>query len=394
MNCRSCGAPLDAPFLDLGDQPLANAYLTHPDDPDPKYPLRVRVCANCLLVQADAVVSPAELFSEYAFFSSYSKSWIDHARLYAKTMTERFGLGPDDHITEIASNDGVLLKQFHGPGVLGVEPAANVAAVAEADGIPTVTEFFGADLAALLPEADLLIANNVLGHVPDLDDFADGLRIALRPNGVCTIEVPHLWKLLTECQFDTIYHEHFSYFSFHAIEGVLARHGLRAFDVESLPVHGGSIRVFACRSGAYHATHPRVETMRHLEADAITARVHYEAFQVRVDRHVRAFRNWLDQADGLVVGAGAPAKANTLLNAVGVTPDQMAFVTDTSPHKQGKFLPGSHLPICSPDVLAEHKPRYVVILTWNWAEEVMASLDFVKEWGAEFVLPIPEVRVL
>lgn len=395
MNCRLCDAPLDHTLLDLGDQPLANAYLAAPDDPDPRYPLHVRICDNCRLVQADAVVTPQELFSEYAFFSSYSNSWLEHCRAYVKQVCRDLHLGTESQVIEVASNDGALLSCFDGPQVLGVEPARNVAEVSP---VETVVDFFGTRLARTLPEADLVIANNVLGHVPDLNDFCEAFRLVLKPDGVLTVEVPWLARLIEAVEFDTIYHEHFAYFSLFAIETAFGRHGLRVFDVEVLDIHGGSLRVWACRSEAGFPTTPQVHQARRVEALGIADAQGpgFASFASRVADRLHRLREFLDKCvanDELVVGAGAPAKANTLLNAVGVS-DEIAFVTDTSPHKQGRYLPGSHLPIYTPEAIRNTRPEWVLILAWNWTDEVMRNLAFVKEWGGRFVRAIPTLEVL
>ena len=352
------------------------------------------MCDSCLLVQADAVVAPEGIFNDYAFFSSYSQSWVEHTRQYAKEMTERFELDDGSFIVEVASNDGCLLSQFSGPVVLGVEPAENVAHVARMNGVPTLTEFFGAGLA--LPPADLMVANNVMGHVPDLNGFVDGFRKTLKPEGVLTIEVPWLLHLIERCEFDTIYHEHFSYFSFEAIEQVLARHQLRVFDVERLDVHGGSLRVFVCHIDAAHEETRAPGEIRGLEEQAglwSSDSAAYRDFGIRVRDRLGELRAFLQGAES-VVGAGAPAKGNTLLNALGADRDTLRFVTDVSPHKQGRFLPGSRIPIVEPARIDEVCPEFVLVLAWNWLDEVMASFPQVAGWGGRFVVPIPEVRIV
>lgn len=393
MPCRVCGSELTRTFLDLGEQPLANAYLDTQDQPEQRYPLHARICDSCLLVQADAVVSPSGIFNDYAFFSSYSKSWVEHTRQYAKAMTERFELDAGSFVVEVASNDGCLLSQFDGPVVLGVEPAENVARVARLNGVPTITEFFTGDLA--LPPADLMVANNVFGHVPDLNGFVDGFRKTLKPEGVLTIEVPWLLHLIERCEFDTIYHEHFSYFSFEALEQVLARHQLRVFDVEMLDVHGGSLRAFVCHIDSQQAELATTHEIRVIEERAGLWSADSEAyidFAIRVLDRLSDLHAFLSQAES-VVGAGAPAKGNTLLNALGADRDTLRFVTDTSPHKQGRWLPGSRIPIVEPARIVEVCPEFVLVLAWNWLDEVMASLPQVSEWGGRFVVPNP-VRIV
>ncbi len=379
MNCRSCGAELTQTFLDLGEMPRANSYLDHPEDPDPRFPLHARICSACLLVQADATVAPIDLFSEYAFFSSMSPPWLRHCDRYVESVTQRFDLDEKSQVIEVASNDGCLLERFHGPKVLGIDPARNIAAEAR---VTTIPEFFTASLAESLPRADLLIANNVFGHVPDLNDFVAGLAGCLKDDGVLTIEVPWLGKLIAECEFDTIYHEHFSYFSLVALETILARHGLRVFDIDHLGVHGGSIRLYVSR---HRQALECVGMTRKLEvaygmydADSDC----YTMFADRASCHLKALRNFLDHAEGVVVGAGAPAKGNTLLNAVGATAADLEFVTDTSPHKQGKYLPGSHIPVVSPTEIGN--PDTVVVLAWNWFDEIRRSLPI----DAEFIHPL------
>ncbi len=380
MNCRSCGAELTRTFLDLGEMPRANAYLDDPDDPDPRYPLHVRICDQCLLVQADATVAPEDLFSEYAFFSSMSPPWLAHCDRYVELVTRRFALDETSQVIEVASNDGCLLERFAGPKVLGVDPAQNIAATAS---VETVPEFFTEALAKTLPPADLLIANNVLGHVPDLNDFVAGLARCLKDDGVLTIEVPWLGNLLLECQFDTIYHEHFSYFSLLALEGLLQRHDLRIFDAIHLPIHGGSLRLYAgrrrCAWESVGMRRAEEWALGMADADADC----YRTFARRVGCHTQALRSFLDAPHGLVVGAGAPAKGNTLLNAVGATRDDLAYVTDTSPHKQNRYLPGSHIPVVPPNWMGQ--PDTVLVLAWNWFEDVRRSFP---DLDAVFVHPL------
>jgi C-methyltransferase C-terminal domain/Putative zinc binding domain/Methyltransferase domain len=383
--CRVCGATLTRTFLDLGVQPLANSYLDTPTSPDPRYPLHARICGKCLLVQADATVNPSDIFCDYPFFSSMSKPWLVHCETFAWMATERFMLDEHSTVIEVASNDGCLLERFPGR-LIGIEPAKNVARAAT---VPTLPEFFTADLAHHLPRADLVIANNVLGHVPDLNDFVGGLSILLNRDGVLSIEIPWLLKLVEECQFDTIYHEHFSYFSLYALETVLHRHGLWVFDVEELDVHGGSLRVFASRG----FRHPElsVEGCRWRERWAGLHQVSspaYTEFAQTAHARIRKLFGWFGEmhAQGLrVVGAGAPAKGNTLLNASRTTAADLAFTTDVSPHKQGKYLPGSHVPVVAPEAMFEYRPDVVLVLAWNWFDEIVKSFDGLD---AEFVHPL------
>jgi SAM-dependent methyltransferase len=403
-DCRFCGAPLSHVFVDLGAQPLANSYLEpeHLRRPEPFYPLCVYVCGECLLVQLPEEERPEAIFSDYAYFSSYSESWLRHARVYAETMIERFGFGPEHQVVEIASNDGYLLRWFKDRGipVLGVEPARNVAEAAEAMGIPTLVRFFGEatarDLVAQGTRADLLVGNNVLAHVPDLNDFVEGLKTLLAPRGVLTMEFPHLLRLLEEDQFDTIYHEHYSYFSFLAVRKVFAAHGLDLFDVEELPTHGGSLRIYARHAGQGPAGGRVAELLAREEAAGLGGIDAYRSFAPRVERLKRGFLRFLIQAreEGKsIAGYGAPAKGNTLLNYCGVRTDFLDYTVDRSPHKQGRYLPGTRIPILSPDRIRETRPDYVLILPWNLKEEVMEQMTDIRAWGGRFVVAVPEVKV-
>lgn len=382
MKCRSCGSDTEI-LVDLGSQPLANSYLDAPSDPDPIYPLVAYTCTHCLLVQVDHTVTPADIFTDYAFVSGASAPWITHCAQYAHAMMARYD---PRTVVEIASNDGTLLRQFPSwVGVLGVDPAANIASKVE-----TIHEFFTDDLAGRLPRADLLVANNVLGHVPDLHDFVAGMARVLAPNGVCTIESPHLVRLLSGCQFDTIYHEHYNYWSLHALERLLHAHGLAVFDVEILGVHGGSLRYYIDH-GVRPET-PTVDSIRALEHPYTDPHSgHYTTFQHRVDQHLHTIRHFFTSASTnryTVGGIGAPAKANTLLNAAHVT--QLAWTTDTSPHKQGKYLPGSHVPICRPEILTRDQPDYAVIFAWNWADAIMEKH---ADFKGQFVVP-PRMEIV
>ncbi len=387
--------------------PLANSYLA-PDQIDQSeafYPLHAFVCSNCLLVQLQEFESPQHIFSDYLYFSSYSSSWLAHAKAYTEAMIDRFGFGADSKVVELASNDGYLLQWFveRGVPVLGVEPAANVAEVAVAKGVPTRVGFFGTELAHELVDegvrADLLLGNNVLAHVPALNDFVAGMEVLLAPDGVITMEFPHLLQLMRHNQFDTIYHEHFSYFSFTTVRAVFAHHGLRMFDVDQVPTHGGSLRIFACHTdSSAHETTPRVDALLADEHEAGLDRLDgYAGFPEQVRRTKRALLRFLIDAkeSGASVAAyGAPAKGNTLLNYCGVRSDLIDFTVDQSPHKQGRFLPGTHLPIHAPAHIAEAKPDYLLILPWNLRDEIVADMSVVRSWGGRFVVPIPEVTVL
>jgi SAM-dependent methyltransferase len=405
--CLFCGALLRHTFVDLGMSPLCESYVAREDlnRMEPFYPLHVYVCDQCFLVQLEEFVSPQHIFSEYAYFSSYADSWVEHMRRYADMITARLGLGKDSLVVEVASNDGYLLQHFVKKGipVLGIEPAANVARVAADKGIPTLVKFFGEQTARELAgegrQADLVCGANVLAQVPRPNDFVEGLRILLKPGGVITIEFPHLMRLMAETQFDTIYHEHFSYFSFLSAEKVFAAHGLTLFDVEELPTHGGSLRVYARHAG--DATKPvseRAEELRTREIEAGLLRVEtYASFGEQVKETKRKLLEFLIEAKRAgksVVGYGAPGKGNTLLNYCGIRTDFIDFTVDRSTYKQGKFLPGTHIPIHHPDRIRETRPDYVLILPWNFKDEIVQQMAYIREWGGRFVVPIPEARVL
>ena len=406
--CRFCRTPLVDTFLDLGRQPLANSYLTAEQlaaGTEQAYPLHVRVCRKCFLVQADDAVPADAIFDDgYAYFSSYSTSWVEHARRYAGAMIDRFGLGPRSLVVEVASNDGYLLQHFVAAGVpvLGVEPTANTAEAAIARGVPTEVAFFGratgVALAAGGGKADLMAANNVLAHVPDIGDFVAGFQALLKPEGVLTFEFPHLLNLIEKVQFDTIYHEHFSYLSLLAVEQVLRANGLRPFDVELLPTHGGSLRLFCCHMGARHAETAALEALRQREAAAGLNRIEtYAGFAPRVEAVRDSFRAFLaaEKAAGRRIAAyGAAAKGNTFLNYCGTTTADIEVVFDASPAKQGRFLPGSHLPILAPAAVAEVRPDDLVILPWNLKDEIMGQMAFIRDWGGRFVTASPETRVV
>jgi SAM-dependent methyltransferase len=404
--CRSCGAELTETFVDLGMSPLANSYRTAKEAAAPEtfYPLRAYVCDRCFLVQVPPFASPRDIFSDYAYFSSYTESWVRHAEAYADAAMRRFDLGLTSCVLEIASNDGYLLQFFHARGVpvLGVEPAGNVAAAARDRGIPTLVDFFGADLGEALSRegrsADLVVANNVLAHVPALHDFVTGVERVLKPEGVVTMEFPHLLRLMDEGQFDTIYHEHFSYFSLLAVERVFAAAGLELFDVEELSTHGGSLRIYAARVGnGRRDASARLPAMRARELEAGLSRLDtYRHFGQRVKaikRKLLALLIDVRNAGKSIVGYGAPAKGNTLLNYCGIRTDLLDYTVDLSPHKQGRFLPGTGIPILHPDQIRRTRPDYVLVLPWNLRDEIMRQLAYIREWGGQFLLPIPEPRI-
>lgn len=405
-SCRGCGAPLAHTFLDLGATPLANAYRGPADSDRPEYfhPLKAQVCGSCLLVQLAGSPPPAELFSDYAYLSSMSASWRDHLERYARDIRKRLDLDSDDLIVEIASNDGYLLKCFQDAGhlVLGVDPAANVARRAsEERSVPTLVRFFGRDTASAMvadgQSAQLIVANNVLAHAPDINDFVAGLRILLAADGMATIEFPHVLNLIAECQFDTIYHEHVFYLSLLAVEPIFDRHGLRVFDVETLTTHGGSLRLYVCHRTAPHMTRPAVAAMRETERDAaLDALTTYTGFAeavARIKRDLLAFLIEAKRAGRSVVGYGAPAKGNMLLSHCGIGPDLLAFTVDHTPMKQGTFLPGTGIPVLAPAQIAAARPDYVLILPWNLKAEIAGNLSYVGNWGGKLAVPIPTLEV-
>ncbi len=404
--CRSCGASLEHTFVDLGMSPLANSYI-QPDkrnQPEVFYPLHVYVCQKCLLVQLEQFSTPSDIFSDYAYFSSFSDSWLAHAKAYVQMITDRLRLTPNSKVVEIASNDGYLLKNFVARNipVLGIEPAANVAEVARKHGVNTKVAFFGKGTASEVRAdgwmADLIIGNNVLAHVPDINDFVAGLKVLLAPSGVITMEFPHLLQLMKFNQFDTIYHEHFSYFSFLSVGQIFHNHGMRLFDVQEIPTHGGSLRIFACHhDDQSKPTAPQAEELKQREkAGGFGGLQHYLSFRLQVEATKRKLLSFLVEAKErgkVVVGYGAPAKGNTLLNYCGVRTDLVDYTVDRSPHKQGRFLPGVRIPIYGPEKVRETRPDYVLILPWNLRTEVMEQMAYVREWGGQFVVPIPEVTV-
>lgn len=402
--CRFCAAPLKDVVVDLGTSPLSNSYVPPGklSEMEPFFPLKVWFCGGCGLVQLEEFATPGEIFSRYDYFSSYSDSWLRHARDYVQFMTEQYGIGRDSQVVEIASNDGYLLQYFLERGVkaLGVEPAVNVAAVAKAKGIPTETAFFGRETAANLVKrgfaADLALGNNVLAHVPDINDFVAGFATLLKPGGIMTVEFPHLLNLIRGIQFDTIYHEHFSYLSLHTVQRIFRHHGLTVFDVRELPAHGGSLRVFAAPAGAGRAPTEAVETILRRELDARLDQFSgFRGFAGAAEEIKYGLLEFLLRAKrgGKRVAAyGAAAKGNTLLNYAGIHRDLIAMVADRSPAKQGKFLPGSRIPVASPEELLASRPDYVLILPWNLREEIMEQLAAVREWGGRFVTAVPRME--
>lgn len=404
--CRFCAEPLTHVLCDLGMSPLANSYVSfeNSQNAEKTYPLKVWVCSKCLLAQLESFESPDAIFSDYLYFSSFSTSWVEHAKRYCEMMTGRFGYNAGSQIIEIASNDGYLLQHFIAAGipVLGIEPAANIARVAVAKGVPTLVGFFGEPLAKRLAaegkRADLIACANVLAQVPDVNDFVRGVKKLLKPHGVVTVEFPHLMRLIEGNQFDTIYHEHFSYFSFLTVERIFAAHGITLFDVEELPTHGGSLRIFGAHAGiAAFPPGARIAELRARElAMGFTDLHRYSTFAEQVQETKRTLLDFLIQAkrEGkVIVGYGAPGKGNTLLNYCGIRTDFLDYTVDRNPYKQGKFLPGTHIPIYPPDRIAETRPDYVLVLPWNFKDEIMAQLAYVRDWGARFVVPIPTVTV-
>lgn len=407
MNCRHCKAPLENLFLDLGFAPPSNAFLDAADlhRPERSFPLRLRVCDRCWLVQTEDYADAAELFTQdYVYFSSVSQGWLDHAARYAKMIVGRLALGPQSLVIEVAANDGYLLRNFVAAGIpcLGIEPTASTAQAAEKLGIPVRREFFGEAFAKALARegkrADLIIGNNVYAHVPDINDFTAGLKAALKPGGTITLEFPHLMRLIERTQFDTVYHEHFSYLSLYTASLVFARAGLRVWDVEELPTHGGSLRLYGCH--ADDAREPTAAVGRiaaEEKARGMQDLAAYRGFQAKADRvkdDLLAFLIAQKRAGKRVAAYGAAAKGNTLLNYAGVKPDLLPYVCDAAPSKQGKFLPGSHIPVLPPEEMRKRRPDIVLILPWNIADEVTAQHAYVREWGGSFATAVPELRLL
>ena len=406
MNCRHCQSPIRLPLIDLGSAPPSNAYLTHVTlrRPEKWFPLKVVVCESCWLVQAEAYSRAAEIFNEeYAYFSSFSSQWLRHAENYVREMSERFGLGGESFVVEVASNDGYLLQYVKDRGIrcLGIEPTASTAAASRIKGIDTIEEFFGVELAARLAadgqQADLMAANNVLAHVPDINDFAKGFVVLLKPHGVATFEFPHLLNLIEEAQFDTIYHEHFSYLSLNTVNTIFAANGLSVFDAEEHPTHGGSLRVFAQRAdtGRHQKTDRLGDLMEKELRAGMRSAAFYANFQAKAEKVKDDFLAFLIEARRVgkkVAAYGAAAKGNTLLNFAGVRPDLLSYVVDKNPAKQGKFMPGSRIPIVEEARIRKGKPDYIVILPWNLAAEITGQLSYVREWGGKFVTAVPGLR--
>ncbi|MDP2030663.1 MAG: class I SAM-dependent methyltransferase [Thiobacillus sp.] len=407
MKCRHCGSELKLPLVDLGSAPPSNAYLTEQTlhAPEKWFPLRVLVCEHCWLAQTEDFAQANDLFdAEYAYFSGFSSSWLAHSERYVADMVARFDLNADSHVVEVAANDGYLLQYIKARNIpcTGVEPTASTAAAARAKGIPIVEDFFGVrlaqELAAQGKQADLTAANNVLAHVPDINDFVAGFAVLLKPLGMATFEFPHLLKLVAENQFDTIYHEHFSYLSLTAVNRIFFANGLTVFDVEEYPTHGGSLRVFAQRSDTGKLPRsPQVDEMLQREARAgMLSADYYTGFQTKTNQVKNDFIAFLLDAkrQGKTVAAyGAAAKGNTLMNYAGIRPDLIPFVVDRNPAKQGKYMPGSRIPIRAPDAIERHRPDYVFILPWNIAGEVMGQFAHIRSWGGQFVTAVPELTI-
>lgn len=406
MKCRHCTKSLTHTFLDLGFAPPSNAYLNHADlsKPEKYYPLKVKVCDECWLVQTEDYAQADELFSpEYAYFSSTSSSWLAHAKSYAEQMTQRLGLSSDSLVIEVASNDGYLLKNFVAKGIpcLGIEPTASTAVAAELLGIPVLQEFFGESLgerlAAESKQADLIAGNNVYAHVPDINDFTLGLKRALKRSGTITLEFPHVMRLIEHTQFDTVYHEHFSYLSLYTVNRIFQAAGLRVWDVEELPTHGGSLRIYGCHEADFRSTTNAVEALLRREAESgLQTLSPYASFQIRADKVKNDLLDFIihQKREGKTVAAyGAAAKGNTLLNYAGVKPDLLPFVCDAAIAKQGKYLPGSHIPVMHPQAIQHAQPDFVLILPWNIADEVIKQNLIIREWGGKFVTSVPELVI-
>ncbi len=407
MNCRHCNSPLEHTFLDLGFAPPSNAYLSETDltTPELYFPLKLKVCTQCWLVQTEDYAAAEELFSpDYAYFSSTSSTWLAHAKDYAAAVIERLDLDEQSFVIEVASNDGYLLRNFVDANIpcLGIEPTAGTADAAEILGIPVLREFFGESMAKRLVgegrKADLIAGNNVYAHVPDINDFTCGLKAALKPSGTITLEFPHLMRLIEHNQFDTVYHEHFSYLSLYTVSRIFEQAGLRVFDVEELSTHGGSLRVFGCHREDPRATAESVDRIVTEEASqGLRTLATYKTFQSRADRAKDALLSFLleqKQAGKSVVAYGAAAKGNTILNYAGIKPDLLPIVCDAAPAKQGRFMPGSHIPIVRPEMLREVKPDVVLVLPWNIAEEVSDLHSYIQQWGGQFVVAVPKLRTL
>lgn len=407
LTCRFCGKHELTTFVDLGMSPFCQTHIEQRNlnAMEPFFPLHARVCHACFLVQLEEFVAPGDIFTEYAYFSSYADSWVEHARRYAESMRERFKIGNRSLVMEIASNDGYLLQHFVAAGVpvLGIEPAANVAKVARERGIRSDVSFHGRSNAARIVseygKADLLLGNNVLAHVPDLNDFVAGMKVLLKPDGVITMEFPHLQRLMEQNQFDTIYHEHFSYFSFLTVEKVFAAHGLTLFDVEELPTHGGSIRIYGRHAeDAGKPRSSRVEELRARELalgfDKIETYRQFDEQVKATKRNILEFLIDLKRTGKQIVGYGAPGKGNTLLNYCSIRQDFLDYTVDRNPYKQGKYTPGTHIPIHGPEKIRETKPDYIFILPWNLRTEITAQMSYVREWGCQFIIPIPKPEIV
>jgi hypothetical protein len=404
--CRLCGAQLATTFVDLGMSPLCESFLRGDqiDEMENYFPLRALVCDECFLVQLQEYVKPAHIFSEYAYFSSYSTSWVEHARRYCESVVARFGLGPNSSVVEIASNDGYLLQHFLplGVPVLGVEPAANVAEAARCKNVPTLVEFFGLSLARRLVlggrPADLIIGNNVLAQVPDLNDFTAGMACLLASDGVITLEFPHLERLVEQNQFDTIYHEHFSYFSLITVDRLARRHGLKIFDVEQIATHGGSLRVYLCHQDSGHAISPQVDALlnheREIGFEQIGTYVRFAANVHHTKRQLLSFLIECKERGAKICGYGAPGKGNTLLNYCGIGTDFLDFTVDRNPYKHGRYTPGMHIPIHPVSAIDEARPDYLLILPWNLKDELVEQMSHVGAWGCKMIVPIPNVEVI
>lgn len=406
MKCRHCGLQLEHTFVDLGYAPPSNAYLSAADlnKPETSYPLRLFVCGHCWLVQTEDYAEADELFSnDYAYFSSVSRSWLAHAARYVDMISKRLGLNEHSHVIEVAANDGYLLKNFVASGVpcLGIEPTASTAANAEQLGIPIIREFFGLALAQQLvddgKQADLILGNNVFAHVPDINDFTTGLKTALKPGGTITLEFPHLMRLIEQKQFDTVYHEHYSYLSLYTVSQIFTRAGLRVYDIEELSTHGGSLRVYGCHS---EDDRPDTAAPESLLAEEVHRGMRslegYRSFQAGTDRikdDLLVFLIEQKRAGKHLAGYGAAAKGCTLLNYAGVKPDLLPYICDAAPSKQGKYLPGSHIPVVHPDELRRRRPDVVIIFPWNIQEEVTRQLDYVRDWGGAFAVAVPSIKV-
>ena len=407
MNCRHCNATLDHTFLDLGFAPPSNAYLTKDDlsKPEVYFPLKLKVCTECWLVQTEDYAEAGDLFSaDYAYFSSTSKSWLAHAKQYAEKMTELLDLTADSYVIEVASNDGYLLKNFVDAGIpcLGIEPTDSTASAAEQLGVPVLREFFGEKLAKQLTadgkKADLVVGNNVYAHVPDINNFTRGMKCVLNHGGTVTLEFPHLMRLIEFRQFDTVYHEHFSYLSLYTVNNIFERFGLRVFDVEQLQTHGGSLRIYGCHADDVRTTNQSVkDLLRREEVMGLRSINTYTDFQQKADRvknDLLRFLLELNEQKKSVIGYGAAAKGNTLLNYAGVKPDLLPMICDAAPAKQNMYMPGSHIEISSPDAISQHKPDVVLILPWNISTEVVGQLDFISEWGGRFAVAVPEMKLM